>query len=44
MVQKPFGFVRSVPQKTLGILKCGVRVIATYQWEFSNLGGEILEL
>ena len=38
------GFVRSAPQKAVGTLKHGAVVVATCQWEFSELGGEILEL
>ena len=38
------GFARSAPQKAVGILKHGVGVVATRQWELSELGGEILEL
>jgi hypothetical protein len=38
------GFARSVPQKTVRILKCGVSVVMTHQWELRELGGEISEL
>ena len=37
------GFARSAPQKVMGILKCEVGMVATCQWEFSELGREILE-
>jgi hypothetical protein len=30
--------------KTMGILKHGIEVITSHQWEFSKLGGETLEL
>jgi hypothetical protein len=32
------GFARSEPQKAVGILKCGVGVVLTSQWELSKLG------
>jgi hypothetical protein len=38
------GFARCAPQKAVGVLKHGAGVVATCQWEFSELGGEILEL
>jgi hypothetical protein len=38
------GFARSVPQKAVGILKCGVGVVVTHQWDLSELVGEISEL
>ena len=30
--------------KAVGVLKHGAGVVATHQWELSELGGEILEL
>ena len=38
------GFASSVPQKAMGILKCGVGVVVICQWELSKLGGKISEL
>ena len=38
------GFARCAPQKAMGVLKHGDGVVATHQWELSELGGEILEL
>ena len=38
------GLPRSVPQKAVGILKHGIGMVMTHQWEFSELGGEISEL
>lgn len=38
------GFVRSVSQKTVGVLKHGASIVRTRQWELSKLGVEISEL
>jgi hypothetical protein len=34
-------FARSAPQKAVGVLKHGVGVVITRQWELSELCGEI---
>lgn len=38
------GFARSARQKAVRILKCGVGVVMTCQWELRELVGEISEL
>lgn len=38
------GFAGGAPQKAVGILKHGVGVVATHQWELGELGRKILEL
>jgi hypothetical protein len=38
------GFVRSTPQKAMGIWKYGTGMATTCHWQFSKLGEEISEL